>query len=144
MVVKLQVGNTSFLFTGDAEAAAEQSMVDAGLDLKSDILKVGHHGSHSSTTQAFLDNVSPEKAIISAGGEYGHPHDETIQKLLAKGVTVYGTHVSGTIVASTDGTTIIFPDNPQPIPEFPSFLILPLFMIATLVTALLYRRKHSM
>jgi len=143
VVVKLQVGNTSFLFTGDAEAAAEQSMLDAGLDLKSDILKVGHHGSHSSTTQAFLDNVSPEKAIISAGGEYGHPHNETIQKLLAKEVTIYGTHISGTIVTSTDGTTIIFPDNPQPIPEFQIWIILPIFSIPTLFAVIVYKRKHA-
>ncbi len=142
VVVKLQVGNASFLFTGDAETAAEQSMLDASLDLKSDILKVGHHGSHSSTTQAFLDNVSPEKAIISAGGEYGHPHEETIQKLLAKQVTIYGTHISGTIVASTDGTTIIFPDNPQPIPEFQIWIILPIFSTLTLVAVIIHRKKQ--
>jgi len=144
VVVKLQVGNTSFLFTGDAEADAEQSMLDAGLDLQSDILKVGHHGSQSSTTQPFLDSVAPSYAIISAGEDnpYGHPHQETIQKLLAKGVTVYGTFLSGTIIASTDGTSVIFEDSPEPIPEFQSSIILPIFMIATLLAVIVYRRKH--
>jgi len=144
VVVKLQVGNTSFLFTGDAEADAEESMLDAGLDLQSDILKVGHHGSRSSTTQPFLDSVAPSYAIISAGEDnpYGHPHQETIQKLLAKGVTVYGTFLSGTIIASTDGTSVIFQDSPEPIPEFQSSIILPIFMIATLLAAIVYRRKH--
>ena len=143
VVVKLQVGNTSFLFTGDAEADAEQSMLNDGLDFQSDVLKVGHHGSRSSTTQPFLDKVTPLYAILSAGEEnsYGHPHEETIQKLLAKEVTIYGTFLSGTIVASTDGTSIVFQDNPQAIPEFHPSVLLPLFMIATLLAVILYRRK---
>ena len=145
VVVKLQAGNTSFLFTGDAEADAEQSMLDAGLDLHCDILKVGHHGSNSSTTQPFLDSVAPTYAIISAGetNSYGHPHNETIQKLLSKCVTIYGTYHSGTIIASTDGTTITFPENPQPIPEFHITLILPIFMIMTLLAVTLYRKKQN-
>jgi len=144
VVVKLQVGNTSFLFTGDAEADAEQSMLDAGLDLQSDILKVGHHGSRTATTQPFLDSVAPSYAIISAGEDnpYGHPHEETIQKLLAKEVTIYGTFNSGTIVALTDGTSIIFQDSPQPIPEFQSSIILLIFILVTLLAVIVYRRKH--
>lgn len=141
VVVKLQAGNTSFLFTGDAEADAEQSMLNAGLDLESDILKVGHHGSTSSTTQLFLESVAPSYAIISAGEDnpYGHPDQETIEKLLAKGVTVYGTFHSGTIVASTDGTSVVFLDNPEPIPEFQLRILLPIFMITTLLVALASR-----
>ncbi len=144
VVAKLHVGNTSFLFTGDAEADAEQSMLDAGLDLQSDILKVGHHGSQSSTTQPFLDSVAPSYAIISAGEDnpYGHPHQETIQKLLAKGVTIYGTFLSGTLMALTDGTSVIFQDSPEPIPEFQLGIILPMFMIATLLAVIVYRRKR--
>jgi beta-lactamase superfamily II metal-dependent hydrolase len=131
------------LFTGDTEADAEQSMLNAGLNLQCDILKVGHHGSDSSTTQSFLDSVEPSYAIISAGegNSYGHPHNVTIQKLLSKGVTIYGTQVSGTIIASTDGTTVTFPDNPQPIPEFHISLILPVFMIMTLLAVTIYRKK---
>jgi len=143
IVVKLQAGNTSFLFTGDAEEDSEQSMIDAGINLKSDILKVGHHGSHSSTTQAFLDLVSPSYAIISAGegNTYGHPHNETIQKLLTKGATIYGTITSGTIIAQTDGTTITFQNNPQPIPEFQINLLIAIFATATLTAVLFYRKK---
>jgi len=144
IVVKLQVGKTSFLFTGDAEADAEQSMLDAGLDPQSDVLKVGHHGSRTATTQPFLDSVAPSYAIISAGEDnpYDHPHQETIQRLLAKGVTIYGTFHSGTIIASTDGTAVIFQDSPQPIPEFQSGIILPIFMITTLLAVTVYRRKR--
>lgn len=144
VVVKLQVDSTSFLFTGDAEADAEESMLNAGLDLQSDILKVGHHGSRSSTTQLFLDSIAPSYAIISAGEDnpYGHPHNETIERLLAKGVTIYGTFHSGTIVASTDGTSVTFQGSPEPIPEFQSSIILPIFMIATMLAVIIYRKKH--
>jgi competence protein ComEC len=144
IVTKLQAGNTSFLFTGDAETPAEQSIIDAEVNLKSEVLKVGHHGSNTATSQAFLDLVDPSYAIISAGldNKYGHPHNETIQKLLAKGVTIYGTYISGTIIASTDGTTIIFQDNPQPIPEFPSNLASTIiFVTATLLAITVCRKK---
>lgn len=145
IVTKLQAGNTRFLFTGDAETPAEQSIIDADLNLQSDVLKVGHHGSNTATSQAFLDLVDPSYAIICAGvdNSYGHPHNETIQKLLTKGVTIYGTHVSGTIVASTDGTTITFQDSPQPIiPEFPSALTtLTILVTATLMAAIAYQKK---
>ena len=144
IVTKLQVANTSFLFMGDAEEPAEQSMlVSSVVSIKCDVLKVGHHGSYTATSQTFLDIASPTYAIISAGenNSYGHPHNETIQKLLAEGVTIYGTYISGTITASTDGTTVTFQDNPQPIPEFPSNLTLTILAIATLLTALIYRKK---
>jgi competence protein ComEC len=143
IVVKLQAGNTSFLFTGDAEEDAEQSMIDVGVNLQSDVLKVGHHGSHSFTTQAFLDLVSPSYAIISAGegNTYGHPHNETIQKLLTKGATIYGTITSGTIIAQTDRTTITFQNNPQPIPEFQTNMLIAIFATTTLIALLFYRKK---
>lgn len=146
IVVKLQAGDASFLFTGDAEAPAEQSMlVSSVVSIKCDVIKVGHHGSNTATSQAFLDLVDPSYAIISAGldNKYGHPHNETMQKLLAKGVTIYGTYVSGSIIASTDGTTITFQDNPQPIPEFPSNLayLTIIFVTATLLAIIVYRKK---
>lgn len=145
IVVKLQVGSTSFLFEGDAEAAAEHSMLSAGLNLQSNILKVGHHGSNTSTTQPFLDTVAPEHAIISAGknNSYGHPSPQTIQELLIKGIIVYGTFQSGTIVTSTDGASITFRDNPEPIPEIHTSIALPLFMIAALLIAKVYAKKRS-
>ena len=118
-------------------------MLNAGLNLQCKILNVGRHGSDSSTTQYFLDSIAPAYAIISAGegNFYGHPHSVTIQKLLSNGVTIYGTYVSGTIIASTDGTTVTFPDNPQPILEFHISLILPVFTIMTLQSATIYRKN---
>ena len=144
VVVKLQVGNTTFLFMGDAEEPAEQSMlVSSVVSIKCDVLKVGHHGSYTATSQTFLDIAAPTYAIISAGQDnsYGHPHNETIQKLLAEGVTIYGTYLSGTIIASTDGTTVTFQDNPQPIPEFTSNLTLTILAIATVLAVMVYRKK---
>ena len=144
VVVKLQVQNTTFLFTGDAEEPAEQSMmISSVVSIKCDVLKVGHHGSYTATSQAFLDLVSPSYAIISAGegNTYGHPHNETIQKLLTKGVTIYGTITSGTIIAQTDGTTITFHNNPQPIPEIPLTHIITIFVATTLLAITIYRKK---
>jgi len=144
IVTKLQIANISFLFTGDAEEPAEQSMlVSSVVSLKCDVLKVRHHGSYTATSQTFLDIVSPTYAVISAGlnNSYGHPSNTTIQKLLAKNVTVYTTIASGKIIAQTDGTTITFPDNPQPIPEIPLTLIVPIFAATTLLAAIVYRKK---
>lgn len=82
IVIKLEYGNNSFLFTGDAEDVSEKEMLDNGLDLKADVLKAGHHGSSSSSTEAFLNAVNPKYAVISVGkdNDYGHPHKETLQK----------------------------------------------------------------
>jgi competence protein ComEC len=144
IITKLQAGNTSFLFTGDAEEHAEQSMLTSSVaPLKCDVLKVGHHGSNTATTQTFLDLADPTIAIISAGegNTYKHPHNETLNKLFAKNIDVYTTIASGTIIIQTDGTTITLPDNPQPIPETPQNLTIPIFAAATLATIILYRRK---
>ena len=144
VVTKLQVANTSFLFMGDAEEPAEQSMlVSSVVSIKCDVLKVGHHGSYTATSQTFLDIASPIYAIISAGQDnsYGHPHNVTIQKMLTKNVTVYTTIASGTIIAQTDGTTITFQNNPQPIPELPPNLITTIFAATTLLAVTIYRKK---
>ena len=105
LVTRLDVGNSSFLFTGDCEAVCEQEMIDAGMDLDVDILKVGHHGSSTSSSEAFLESASPEVAVISCGvnNEYGHPHDETLEKLDAIGCDVLRTDLNGDITISTDG-----------------------------------------
>lgn len=110
IVCKLKYGNTSFLFTGDAEDVSEGEILRKQLDIQADVLKVGHHGSHSSTTQEFLDKVNPTYAIISCGkdNDYGHPHKETLDKLNKKGVKVFRTDVSGTIIATSDGSKISF------------------------------------
>ncbi|MCK4884711.1 hypothetical protein KAS24_01450, partial [Candidatus Bathyarchaeota archaeon] len=87
--------------------------------------------------------VSPSYAIISAGldNRYDHPHNVTIDKLLTKGVDIYTTIASGTIIATTDGTTITFPNNPQPIPEFQTNLFILIFVTATLLAIIVYRKK---
>jgi len=133
VVARLDVLNVSVLFTGDAEADAEQSMLNAGLNVSSRVLKVGHHGSRTATSQQFLDAMNPSIAVISAriNNTYGHPHAETIDRLLAKGVVIYGTYVSGTITMFTDGFEVNVADSPEPIiPEFPSFLWIPILMAA--------------
>ncbi|MCT4605668.1 MAG: MBL fold metallo-hydrolase [Marinisporobacter sp.] len=113
IVLKLTYGNTSFLFTGDAEGLSEKEMMRNGLDLSADVLKLGHHGSHSSTTIDFLNKVNPKYAVIMTeiGNDYGHPHKETMDKLKNKNIPVYRTDESGNIVATSDGNKISFNAN---------------------------------
>jgi beta-lactamase superfamily II metal-dependent hydrolase len=107
IVVKITFGQISFMLTGDAEKASEDQMLKRKEDLKSTILKVGHHGSKTSTTPAFLSSVSPKVAVIMCGkdNKYGHPHDETLKKLADAKVDIYRTDVHGTIVITTNGQT---------------------------------------
>ena len=118
-------------------------MLNAGLHLKSDVLKVGHHGSSTSTSPAFLDAVNPSIAVISAGvnNRYGHPDNETVQRLLNKGVAVYGTYVSGTIVFSTDGNMITVQGNPKEIPEISSIVMLTIMLSMLTMSVVLKKRK---
>ncbi|NFT92015.1 MBL fold metallo-hydrolase [Clostridium botulinum] len=113
IVCKLKYGNTSYLFTGDAESLSEGEILAKQLDISADVLKLGHHGSHSSTSQAFLDKVNPKYAIVSCGKEndYGHPHQETIDKLNTKNIEILRTDVSGTIVSTSNGNDISFNVN---------------------------------
>lgn len=106
LALRVTFGSVRFLFTGDAESATEARMVrTAGEQLRADILQVGHHGSLTSTTPAFLQTVDPAVAIYSAGqaNPYGHPHAEVLDRLTATGVEVYGTPVHGTVTVTTDG-----------------------------------------
>jgi len=107
VVVRLEFGKVSFLFTGDAERRAEESMLNAGVPLRSTVLKVGHHGSRTSSSPPFIAVVRPEVAVYQAasGNSYGHPHRETLQTLAAAGVQVYGTDTRGAVVVRTDGQT---------------------------------------
>lgn len=110
VAIKLTFGENSFMLMGDAEAVSEKEILAKGFDIKADLLKVGHHGSSSSTTQEFLNAVNPKYAVISVGKEndYGHPHKSTMDKLKAKGIKVYRTDELGTIVATSDGKSITF------------------------------------
>lgn len=100
VVCRLDTGEIEFIFTGDVETPGEAALKG---DISAEILKVGHHGSTSSTSPGFLNKVNPEVAVISvgAGNTYGHPAPETISKL--QGVKVYRTDLNGNIVVSTDG-----------------------------------------
>jgi len=109
-VVKLSYGNNSFLFTGDAESLSEKEIVSSGADIKANVLKVGHHGSSSSTSKEFLLKVNPDYAVISAAkvNDYGHPHKETLKKLNDLAIKIFGTYDDGNIVAISDGKNIEF------------------------------------
>ena len=108
VVAQLTCGNVQVLFTGDMTAQVEAAALPLFGDI--DVLKVAHHGSASSTSQAFLDVVRPECAVISygQGNRYGHPTAQVLQRLLGQGISVYGTGKSGPIVLTTDGTTYSF------------------------------------
>ena len=93
IVLKINYGNTSFLFTGDAEREAEQVILNNNTDLSATVLKVGHHGSDTSTSYPFLREIMPKYAVISVGenNKYGHPADDTLSKLRDADVEVYRT-----------------------------------------------------
>lgn len=110
LVIMVQYGKTKFLFTGDMEAIAEKDLVESGVDLKADVLKVGHHGSYSSTSYRFLREVLPTYGIICCGrnNEYGHPHADPLSRLEQADVKLFRTDQMGNIVATSDGTDIVF------------------------------------
>lgn len=101
-------GNNQFLFTGDAEEAAELDMVTAGVLTDVDVYKAGHHGSNSSSTGDLLNVISPEFAVIScsADNEYGHPHASVLNRFRNMGVKVFRTDEQGSIIAYSDGNEI--------------------------------------
>ncbi|MBR2476970.1 MAG: MBL fold metallo-hydrolase [Clostridia bacterium] len=104
-VIKLTYGNNSFVFAGDAEKKAEDEI---RTNIKCDVLKVGHHGSNTSTTKNFLKKTEPTYAIISCAQEndYNHPHDKVLKRLEEAGVIVYRTDINGTIEVVSDGNNI--------------------------------------
>ena len=105
-IIKISYGTTSFLFTGDSEELSEKEVLTQGYDLKSDVLKVGHHGSSSSTSKRFLDAVDPYIAVISVGKDnsYGHPSQEVLSRL--KDLTIYQTDLDGNILIKSDGYSL--------------------------------------
>lgn len=107
IVGRLTYGSFSMMFTGDAEQEEEKTILGKGGTLKSDVLKVGHHGSRTSTSPAFLKAVSPKNAFISCGqgNDYGHPHKVTIDKLEKAKVQIYRTDRNGTVTLTSDGSS---------------------------------------
>ena len=110
IVLRVDYGKTSFLFTGDAETQSENDILDAGFDVSATVLKVGHHGSETSTGYRWLRSVMPQYGVISCGtdNDYGHPHDEPLSRLRDAEVQVYRTDLQGHIVCTSDGTTVTF------------------------------------
>lgn len=109
VVTRLTYGDTSFLFTGDSPESIEEYMVARyGQALQSDVLKLGHHGSKTSTSEAFVGFVSPAHAVVSAGcdNRYGHPHAEVLDRVRKHGATVVGTCEHGTVTFVSDGRTV--------------------------------------
>lgn len=108
IVLKLTYGNTSILFMGDAEKEVETIIEKK--DISADVLKVGHHGSNTSSSKIFLEKVNPNYAIISVGtgNSYGHPSNTTIQNLENQNIQIYRTDENGTIIMTSDGTNITF------------------------------------
>jgi competence protein ComEC len=108
IVIKLTYGQTSFLLTGDAEFAENQSILRRGADVRATVLKLGHHGSSSSTDENWLRAVQPQLGIISAGAgnPYGHPHAEVVAALNNRGIQYVRTDEHGTITITSDGTQL--------------------------------------
>lgn len=107
-VTKITFGETSFLVTGDAEKDEEREIIENGADLDCDVLRVGHHGSSTSSCEDFLDAVTPEICVISCGADndYGHPHKEVTKRIANYTDEVYRTDICGDIVISSDGSSL--------------------------------------
>lgn len=110
LVVRLEYGDISFLFMGDAGTEEEREILAQNKHLKSTVLKVGHHGSNTSTSESFLKAVAPEYAIISCGtaNDYGHPTDATLDALKRENVQLYRTDLQGDISCHSDGKSVVF------------------------------------
>lgn len=110
LVIKMTYGNVSYLFCGDAEIESEYDMVENGVDLSADVIKLGHHGSNTSSSQMILKTVKPSYAIISVGKDnsYGHPAAEILNRLKEYGIRYFRTDKEGNIISVTDGKNISF------------------------------------
>jgi competence protein ComEC len=109
LVIKITLGRTAFLLTGDVGAAAEQELLEAGLDLGSAVLKAGHHGSASSTSPAFLAAVRPKAVLVSAGegNTYGFPSPEVLGRCRSAEAKVFRTDIDGAVEISADGRRLL-------------------------------------
>jgi len=108
IIARLVVGGNSFLFTGDAYKSVEKKLLEKEIEIDSDVLKVGHHGSKTSSSEEFIKEVSPEIAVISAGknNSYGHPHQETLETLEKYDINVLRTDLSGDIKLICDSQSL--------------------------------------
>ena len=108
ILLRLDYGNTSYLFTGDISSKIESKILDS--DINVDVLKVSHHGSNYSTSSKFLNKVNPKYAIILVGknNNYNHPSSSILKRLKSKNVIIYRTDINGTIKLISDGSNIEF------------------------------------
>ena len=112
IVLRVSYGETSFLFMADAETPVERELLDAGTDLSATVLKVGHHGSGTSTSYRFLNEVMPAYAMISVGKDnsYGHPDEAVLSRLEDAGARILRTDELGDILFVSDGKTVTLPE----------------------------------
>ena len=118
IVLKAEIEGVSILFTGDIEEPAEKELEKNPELLKTDVLKAAHHGSITSSSETFLNASDPHTAVISAGGDnrFGHPHEEVVERMESKGITVYQTNLQGTVTMKVkEGVleTLPFFHNPE-------------------------------
>ena len=108
IVLRVRYGKTGILLTGDAEIGAELHMASVNHDIHADVLKLGHHGSHTSTTEPFLNAVNPQAVIISAGkrNRFGHPHKDVLERIRLRNKRVFRTDLQGAIELTSDGNVI--------------------------------------
>ena len=111
-VLKVSLGKMDLIFTGDAEKEVEQDIVASGEDIDAEILKVGHHGSNTSSTEEFLDAVDPDYALIPNGNKYGHPIKSTMEKLEERNIEVYRTDENGTVICVVTSNNVTFSSEP--------------------------------
>ena len=118
IVMKIEFGSFAYLTTGDAEVDAESRIVDAyGAELESSVYQAGHHGSSTSSTEELLDAATPEVVVISSAfdSQYGHPHEEVLNRFAEHGIETYWTGVHGHVLVTTDGETVwVEPENDEP------------------------------
>lgn len=119
LVIRIVHGQNTFLFAGDAEWDAEHDMVSSGIDLSATVLKVGHHGSSTSSSYMFLREVMPQYAVISCGKDnsYGHPSADVLSRLRNVGAIVYRTDLQGDITCVSDGTSVQFHTQKESAPD---------------------------
>ena len=108
VIIRLVFGENSFLFTGDVYKAVEKEILEKGIEINSDVLKVSHHGSKTSTGEGFLEKVSPKIAVIQVGeNTHGHPHPETLEVLEKYGIKTFRNDINGDIKIISNGTNLI-------------------------------------
>ena len=115
LILRISFGQNAFLLTGDAEVTEEEQLLSTDIDIHADVLKVGHHGSNSSTSVAFLEAVAPSAAVIevSADNPYGYPDSDVLNDLVAAHAAIYRTDLAGDIIATSNGQTITFDKLPK-------------------------------